>query len=63
MEGKRLQVNSILEESLACNQISFIRHETLDQNWQYLLFEDGIHLNNEGTNVLGSSFVNYLNAI
>ena len=63
MEGKRLQVNSILEESLAGDQISFIRHETLDQNWQYLLFEDGIHLNNEGTNVLGSSFVNYLNAI
>ena len=63
MEGKRLQVNSILEESLAGNQISFIRHETLDQNWQYLLFEDGIHLNNEGTHVLGSSFVNYLNAI
>ena len=62
MEGKRLQVNSLLEESLAGNQISFIRHETLDQNWQYLLFEDGIHLNNEGTNVLGSSFVNFLNA-
>ncbi len=63
MEGKRLQVNSLLEKSLAGNQISFIRHETLDQNWRYLLFEDGIHLNNEGTNVLGSSFVNYLNTI
>ena len=50
-------------KAVAGNQISFIRHETLDQNWRYLLFEDGIHLNSEGTNVLGSSFVNYLNNI
>ena len=63
MEGKRLQVNSLLEKSLAGNQISFIRDKTLDQNWRYLLFEDGIHLNNKGTNVLVSSFVNYLNTM
>ncbi len=63
MEGKRLQVNSLLAKSLAENKIHFIRHENVDQDWRYLLYEDGIHLNNDGTNVLGQDFVNYINTI
>ena len=63
MEGKRLLVNSLLAKSLKGNEIHFIRHQNFDQDWRYLLYEDGIHLNNEGTNVLGQNFVNYINAI
>ena len=63
LEGKRLQVNSLLVKSLADNEIQFIPHQNIDQEWCYLLFEDGIHLNNEGTKVLGQNFVTYINTI
>ena len=63
MEGKRLQVNSLLVKSLAENEIHCIRHQNIDHEWRLLLFDEGIHLNNEGTNVLGQNFVNYINTV
>ena len=63
MEGKRLQVNSFLVKSLAENEIHFIRHQNIDHEWRFLLFDNGIHLNNEGTNVLGQNFVNCINTV
>ena len=36
MEGKRLQVGSLLVKSLAENEIYFIRHQ--NHEWRYLLF-------------------------
>ena len=62
MEGKRLQVNSLLVKSLAENEKHFIRNQNIDHE-RRCLFDDGIHPNNEGTNVLGQNFVHYINTI
>ena len=53
MEGKRLQVNSLLVRTLAENEIHFIRHGNIDHECRFLLVDDGIHLNDESTNMLG----------
>ena len=43
--------------------LSMIEHEVFDTDWRHLLCDDGIHLNDDGTNVLGNDFVNYINSI
>ena len=60
MESKRVQVNNLLERSLETYGIDFIKHENFDENWQVLLYDDGIHLNQRGTNVLGGNIVKFL---
>ena len=62
MESKRVQVNHLLERSLDNYGIDFIKHENFDENWQELLYDDGIHLNQRGTNVLGGNIVKFLNS-
>ena len=61
LERKRVQVDMMLQKSLADNEIDLIEHKVFDTDWQYLLYDDGIHLNDDGTNVLGNDFVNYIN--
>ena len=63
LERKRVQVNRTLQKSLADNEIDFIEHEVFDNDWRFLLYDDGIHLNDDGTNVLGNDFVNYINNV
>ena len=63
LERKRVQVNMMLQKSLADNEIDLIEHEVFDTDWRHLLYDDGIHLNDDGTNVLGNDFVNYINSI
>eukprot|EP00794_Sanderia_malayensis_P001652 gene1652-1837_t len=54
LEEKRVRVNMLLKKSLAENGIDFIEHKEFETDWRYLLHDDGIHLNNDGTNVLGN---------
>ena len=61
MESKRVQVNALLEESLRRYDIGFINHGNFDDKWQNLLYDDGIHLNQRGTNLLGGNIVKFLN--
>eukprot|EP00794_Sanderia_malayensis_P002501 gene2501-2891_t len=63
LEEKRVRVNILLKKSLAENGIDFIEHKEFETDWWYLLHDDGIHLNNDGTNVLGNDLVNYLNNV
>ena len=63
LERKRVQVNMMLQKSLEDNEIDLIEHEVFDKDWRYLLYDDGINLNDDGTNVLGNDFVNYINSI
>ena len=63
LERKRVQVNRTLKKSLADNEIDFIEHEVFNNYWRFLLYDDGIHLNDDGTNVLGNDFVNYINNV
>ena len=63
LERKRVQVNMMLQKSLADNEIDLIEHEVFDTDWRYLLYDDGIHLNDDGTNVLGNDLGNYTNSI
>ena len=63
LERKRVQVNMMLQKSLADNEIDLIEHEVFDTDWRHLLYDDGIHLNDDGINVLGNDFVNYINSI
>ena len=63
LERKRVQINTMLQKSLADNEIDLIKHEVFDRDWRYLLYDDGIHLNDDGTNVLGNNFVNYINNV
>ena len=51
----------MLQKSLADNKIDLIENEVFDTDWRYLLYDDGIHLNDDDTNVLGNDFVNYIN--
>ncbi len=60
LEGKRLQVNSLLCNLLAAKDIHFIRHDNFEQEWRFLLSRDGLHLNDSGTNALGQDFVDFL---
>ncbi len=62
MESKQAHVNNLLERSLETHGIDFIKHENFDENWQDLLYDDGIHLNQRGTNVLGGNIVKFLNS-
>ena len=62
MESKRAHINNLLERSLETHGIDFIKHENFDENWQDLLYDDGIHLNQRGTNVLGGNIVKFLNS-
>eukprot|EP00112_Aurelia_sp_Birch-Aquarium-sp1_P020936 Seg551.3 transcript_id=Seg551.3/GoldUCD/mRNA.D3Y31 product="hypothetical protein" protein_id=Seg551.3/GoldUCD/D3Y31 len=59
MELKRVQVNNLLDKSLKGASIDFIKHENFDENWQELSHDDGIHLNQKGTNVLGGNIVEF----
>ena len=61
MESKRVQVNALLEKSLRKYDIGFIKHGNFDDNWRNLLYDDGIHLNQQGTNLLGGNIVKFLN--
>ena len=62
-ERKRVEVNAFLQKLLANKDIDFIEHPVFDTDWEYLLYNDGIHLNEQGTNVLGNAFLNYINNI
>ena len=53
----------MLKKSLADKEIDFIEHKVFDSDWRYLLHDDGIHLNDNGTNVLGNDLVNFINTI
>ena len=63
LERKRVQVNMMLQKSLADNEIDFVEHEVFDNDWRFLLYDHGIHLNDDGTNVLGNDFVNCINNV
>eukprot|EP00112_Aurelia_sp_Birch-Aquarium-sp1_P000835 Seg108.6 transcript_id=Seg108.6/GoldUCD/mRNA.D3Y31 product="hypothetical protein" pseudo=true protein_id=Seg108.6/GoldUCD/D3Y31 len=61
MESKRVHVIALLEESLRRYDIGFINHGNFDDNWRNLLYDDGIHLNQRGTNLVGGNIAKFLN--
>ncbi len=62
-ERKRVEVNAFLQKLLANKEIDIIEHPVFDTDWEYLLYNDGIHLNEQGKNVLGNDFLDYINNI
>ena len=62
IEVKRRKVNIALEKELENSCIELIKHEYIEREWENMLYNDGIHLNVNGTNALGEDFVSFLNS-
>ncbi len=62
IDVKRREVNFELEKRLQNSGILLIKHEYIKMEWKNLLYRDGIHLNQDGTNALGEDFVIFLNS-
>ena len=56
LEWKRKQVNQLVEHGLKTSEISFIKHDNIQNghlgNW-------GLHLNANGSNVLTGNFIDF----
>lgn len=60
LEWKRKQVNQLVEQGLKTSEISFIKHDNIQNghldNW-------GLHLNINGSNVLTGNFIDFLKGV
>ena len=63
IDVKRRKVNIALEKELENSRIELIKHEYIEREWENMLYKDGIHLNQDGTNALGGDFVSFLNSV
>ena len=60
LEWKRKQVNKLVEQGLKTSEISFIKHDNIQNghldNW-------GLHLNTNGSNILTGNFIDFLKGV
>ena len=60
LEWKRKQVNQLVEQGLETSEISFIKHDNIQNghldNW-------GLHLNTSGSNILTGNFIDFLKGV
>ena len=58
LDGKREEVNNLLEREFRKLGIDFIKHDNIQERD---LGRNGLHLNIEGSKVLTGNFVNFVN--